>query len=48
MQSFKEQILLGIPGELPESKPYDPLGNHAPKRKDILNPDEKKLAIIFE
>ena len=45
-QNFKEQILLGIPDELPEPKLYEPLANHAPKRKDILNPEEKKLAIM--
>ncbi len=43
--SFKEQILLGIPDELPESKPYDLSVSHAPKRKDILSIAEKKLAI---
>ena len=44
-KSFKEQILEGIPSELPAPKPYDPNINHAPKRKDILSPEEKKLAI---
>ena len=43
--TFKEQILLGIPAELPLVKPYDSAINHAPKRKDILNKEEKKLAI---
>jgi len=43
--SFKEQILLGIPSELPAPKPYDPEVNHAPKRKDILTTEEKKLAL---
>ncbi|MEP0367306.1 MAG: urocanate hydratase [Cyclobacteriaceae bacterium] len=42
---FKEQIRLGIPHELPEVKTYDEEISHAPVRKDILNPDEKKLAI---
>ena len=42
---FKEQILLGIPSELPEVKAYDAAINHAPKRKDILNTEEKKLAL---
>ena len=45
MKSFKEQILEGIPSELPAKKPYDPAINHAPKRKDILTPEEKVLAI---
>lgn len=42
---FKEQIRLGIPDELPAVKPYDEEISHAPVRKDILGPDEKKLAI---
>ncbi|HEX8517379.1 MAG TPA: urocanate hydratase [Bacteroidia bacterium] len=42
---FKFQILQGIPDELPAEKPYDENINHAPKRKDILNKEEKKLAI---
>ena len=36
---------MGIPDELPTPKPYDAEVNHAPKRKDILLPEEKKLAI---
>ncbi|MEM6686599.1 MAG: urocanate hydratase [Bacteroidota bacterium] len=43
--TFKEQILQGIPSELPAPKAYDPNINHAPKRKDILSPEEKKLAL---
>jgi urocanate hydratase len=43
--SFKEQILQGIPGELPDKKDFDPSVNHAPRRKDILSQDEKKLAV---
>jgi urocanate hydratase len=43
--SFKELILQGIPQQLPEAKPYESNINHAPKRKDILSADEKKLAI---
>jgi urocanate hydratase len=42
---FKEAILQGIPKQLPDPKPYDPNVNHAPKRKDILTLEEKKLAI---
>lgn len=42
---FKRLILQGIPEELPAPKPYDPNVNHAPRRKDILTPEEKKLAI---
>jgi urocanate hydratase len=42
---FKEQIRQGIPDVLPEVRVYDPEVNHAPKRKDILNEQEKKLAL---
>lgn len=44
-EEFKRLIRLGIPDELPKSKPYDPSINHAPKRKDILTKEEKKLAL---
>ena len=43
--TFKEQLLQGIPNALPEPTPLDPEINHAPKRKAILNPEEKKLAL---
>jgi urocanate hydratase len=43
--TFKEEILQGIPAGLPEAKPYDKDINHAPKRKDILSPEEKVLAL---
>jgi len=44
--SFKDEILAGIPADrLPEAKPYDKDINHAPKRKDILKPEEKVLAL---
>ncbi|WP_347924361.1 urocanate hydratase [Pontimicrobium sp. SW4] len=43
--TFQEQILEGIPNILPQPKPYESAINHAPKRKDILSVDEKKLAI---
>jgi urocanate hydratase len=42
---FQNLISEGIPDTLPEPKPYDKNINHAPKRKDILTPEEKKLAI---
>ena len=45
MNRFQEDILAGIPAVLPEPKPYDPTINHAPKRKEILNSEEKVLAI---
>ena len=43
--TFKEQIQQGIPDVLPNVKLYDSLINHAPKRKDILSDNEKKLAL---
>ena len=43
--NFKEMILEGIPNTLPEKKQRSTELSHAPKRKDILNPAEKKLAI---
>ncbi len=43
--NFKAQIAEGIPDILPEPKPYDPAINHAPKRKEILTPEEKELAL---
>lgn len=43
--SFQEEILQGIPNELPELLPYNNSVNHAPKRKDILTKPEKKLAL---
>ncbi|MCC5917738.1 MAG: urocanate hydratase [Cryomorphaceae bacterium] len=43
--SFKDEILMGIPVELPKYQPYDLGANHAPKRKDILTAEEKKLAL---
>ncbi|MGA0430986.1 MAG: urocanate hydratase [Flavobacteriaceae bacterium] len=42
---FKAQIVQGIPKQLPAPKLYDPNLNHAPKRKDILSLEEKKLAL---
>ena len=43
--TFREQILEGIPSELPKAKPYDTSINHAPKRKAILSNEEQKLAL---
>ncbi len=43
--SFQQQILQGIPKELPKPKSIDPKLNPAPRRKQILSIDEKKLAI---
>lgn len=43
--TFQEQIQEGIPSVLPEPKPYETDINHAPKRKEILSAEEKKLAL---
>ncbi len=45
MTDFQKDIVAGIPDPLPAPKPYDPAINHAPKRKDILTPAEKRLAL---
>lgn len=42
---FSSQILQGIPESLPPKKKRDPKLNPAPKRKDILSAEEKKLAV---
>lgn len=42
---FKEQIQKGIPSELPQKKERSEKVSHAPKRKEILSLEEKKLAI---
>ena len=43
--TFKELIQQGIPSTLPPVKPYELEINHAPKRKEILSDEEKKLAL---
>jgi urocanate hydratase len=45
MIDFQKDIIQGIPDELPQIQKYDTSISHAPKRKDILNEYEKKLAI---
>ncbi len=45
LTEFQSAITTGIPALLPHSQPYDPEVNHAPVRKDILSPSDKKLAI---
>jgi len=42
---FKKAIEQGIPKELPSKKSPSAEANRAPKRKDILTPEEKKLAL---
>ncbi|MEP1489823.1 MAG: urocanate hydratase [Algibacter sp.] len=43
--TFQDNILQGIPNELPQSRMYPKEANKAPKRKDILSIEEKRLAI---
>lgn len=44
-EQFQQAIREGIPDFLPELQPYDIHVNHAPKRKDILTREEKRLAL---
>lgn len=44
-EQFIADIRAGIPDTLPEPQAYDTTINHAPKRKDILTSEEKKLAL---
>ena len=43
--TFQDQIKQGIPSQLPSIKPLNSQFSHAPKRKEILSEEEKKLAI---
>lgn len=45
MDIFQSTVCEGIPAVIPPAKPYEPEINHAPKRKAILNREEKKLAL---
>ena len=45
MDNFREKVCEGIPAVIPDAKPYDNSVNHAPRRKEILTLDEKKLAL---
>lgn len=45
LQAFQETTREGIPDVLPPVRALDPTVSHAPKRKDILTPAEKKLAL---
>ncbi len=44
-EEFFRELQQGIPAELPEMPAYDTTINHAPKRKDILTGEEKRLAL---
>ncbi len=43
--NFQQTILQGIPKELPTALAYSTKVSHAPKRKEILTDEEKKLAL---
>jgi len=43
--TFRKAVLQGIPDDIPPARPYDLKVSHAPRRKDILNTEEKKLAL---
>jgi urocanate hydratase len=43
--TFAQDIQQGIPTDIPAKKAFDPTVNHAPKRKEILSREEKKLAL---
>jgi urocanate hydratase len=45
IEAFHQAIAEGIPTKLPTKQVYDQTINHAPKRKDILSREEKKLAL---
>ncbi|MGB5272848.1 MAG: urocanate hydratase, partial [Flavobacteriaceae bacterium] len=45
INDFRSQLLQGIPDQLPPKRPFVKEANHAPKRKDILSQEEKKLAL---
>ncbi|MDX9907696.1 MAG: urocanate hydratase [Bacteroidales bacterium] len=45
LSDFQKAIATGIGDTLPEPKPYDKGVSHAPRRKDILTPEEKRLAL---
>ena len=43
--SLRESISLGIPEQLPEHPGFDESVDHAPDRRQVLSPSEKKLAL---
>ena len=45
LNEFQQDIMGGIPSRLPEPQEYDTSVNHAPRRKDILTPAQKALAL---
>ncbi len=45
IEDIMQDILKGIPKNIPAKKEFEKEINHAPKRKDILSKEEKKLAL---
>jgi urocanate hydratase len=43
--SFRDEILQGLPGQLPEPPPFDPTVSRAPRRPDVLGAEERVLAL---
>ncbi len=45
LEDFRKEIAEGIPANIPAKRQYEKEINHAPKRKEILNDEEKRLAL---
>ncbi len=45
IEKFQQEIILGIPQELPEMQRFEPGVNRAPIRKQVLTKEEKRLAL---
>ncbi len=45
MKDFKTLVCEDIPAQIPDAQPYDTTVNHAPKRKEILTKEQKRLAL---
>ena len=45
LTTFQNQVLEGIPADIPARRAEEPGINHAPKRKQILSEEERKLAL---
>ena len=45
VKEFQKKVLSGIPSKIPSPQQPNPTLNHAPKRKNILTTEEKKLAV---
>lgn len=45
LEEFRADIRAGIPAQIPAAQKYDTTINHAPRRKQILTPDQERLAL---